>query len=542
MIESFKESPLLLLFVVSAIGYWIGNIKFGKSQLGVAAVLFAGLAFGSLDEHLQVPEIIIFLGLSMFIYTTGLNNAAGFFQTFRQRGVRDIVFMTCFLVFVSICTIGVKLWLDLNAATTAGLLAGSVTNTPALAGLLDLINTTEAIGIKEQVSNDAVIGYSLSYPMGVVGIMLAIALTQKWLKIDFQQEEENLQKQFPLSMEISRATVAIHNPELVGKPLRELFQRYHSRIVFGRMERNGEQSIPNMDTVLQLHDQIVLVGNEKMLHKAINELGERRDEELMNDSRVYEVRRMFISQQEVVGQSIASLNLSEKYSTIITRITRGDKDVVATGETILEYGDRILIMARREDIPKLSLLFGNSYEALSHINLFSFGLGMAMGLLLGMIKFQFPGGFSFQLGFAGGPLLIALILGSIRRTGPVVWTLPYSANRTLSQIGLILLLAGIGINSGHMFWQTLLDGSGSILLLGAALITIVSSILGLLIGYKFFKIPFSLLSGMIGSQPAVLDFAQQRSNNQIPSIGFTFMLPIGLIVKIILVQLVYTLG
>lgn len=541
MIESFKESPLLLLFIVSAIGYGLGNISIRGTKLGVAAVLFVGLGFGALDPELHVPEIIILLGLSIFVYTIGLSSAPGFFRTFKKRGAGDTAFILVMMGIYTLLTVGVCHWLDFDAATAAGLLSGSVTNTPSLAGLLDLINNTREGVIRDNASTAAVVGYSLAYPMGVLGVMLAVTLMKRWLKIDYRKEEEILQKDYPISMKIMRQTIKITNPEVDGQALRNIFQKYHRRLAFGRMESQGKQLLPNMDSIIHLDDQVVLVGNEKIVQKAIKELGKPMGTELTHDRTVYDVRRMFVSNPEVAGEKIASLNLSEKYPILVTRVQRGDVDIVATGDTVLELGDRVLLIARRDDLPKIESLFGNSYESLSHINLFSFGLGMALGLLLGMISFEFPGGFSFQLGFAGGPLLVALILGSLRRTGPVVWTLPFSANLTLRQIGLILLLAGIGIRSGHTFLETLMGGSGGLLFLAGAIITITTAILALWIGYKLFKIPFSLLSGMIAHQPAVLDFALDRSGNKLPTIGFTLMLPIGLIIKIVLVQLVFVL-
>ena len=539
MIESFKASPLLLLFIVSAIGYGLGNISIRGAKLGVAAVLFVGLAFGALDPNLNVPEIIILLGLSIFVYTIGLSSAPVFFSTFKKRGVKDTTFIVLMMSIYTMLTVLVCFWFDLEAATAAGLLSGGVTNTPSLAGLLDLINNTQVEAVKDSASSAAVVGYSLAYPMGVLSVMLAISLMKKWLKVDYRKEEEFLQKDYPISMKIKRNTVKILNPEIVGQPLRTIFQKYHQQLAFGRMERKGEQSLPNMDSRIQLEDQLVLIGNEKIVLKATAELGEAMETELTHDRSIYDVRRMFVSNPEVAGEKIAALNLSEKYPVLITRVQRGDADLVATGATMLELGDRVLLVARREDIPEITKLFGNSYESLSHINLFSFGFGMALGLLLGMISFEFPGGFSFQLGFAGGPLVVALILGSLRRTGPIVWTLPYSANLTLRQFGLILLLAGIGIRSGHTFLETLLGGNGGVLLLAGAIITLTTAFLSLWIGYKLFKIPFSLLSGMMAHQPAVLDFALERAENKLPTIGFSLMLPIGLIIKIVVVQLVY---
>jgi len=199
------------------------------------------------------------------------------------------------------------------------------------------------------------------------------------------------------------------------------------------------------------------------------------------------------------------------------------------------------MVVKRGDIDELNDLFGNSYEKLSHINLFSFGVGMALGLLIGKITFSLPGGVNFQLGYAGGPLLVALVLGAIRKTGPVLWILPFSANLTLRQVGLILLLAGIGIKSGYTFKEVLLSSEGGILFAVGGCIVILSTLISLIIGYKLFKIPFSLLSGMLANQPAILDFALEKTNNKLPSVGYTMILPVTLILKIFLVQLLFFL-
>ena len=202
-------------------------------------------------------------------------------------------------------------------------------------------------------------------------------------------------------------------------------------------------------------DLLTVAGSPEELQELTAMLGKRAEVELSHDRKVYDTHRVFVSNPDVAGQSIASLNLVEKYQAVITRVRRGDVDLLARGDTVLELGDRIRFVARIKDVPKLFTYFGDSYHALSQIDLLSFGLGMAMGLLLGMISFQLPGGISFKLGFAGGPLIVALILGSLRRTGPIVWSLPYSANLTLRQVGLILLLASVGVRSGHTFISTI---------------------------------------------------------------------------------------
>lgn len=539
MIEAFKESPLLLLFVVSAVGYLVGNISIRGAQLGSAAVLFVGLGFGALDPELSVPQIIIVLGLSIFVYTIGLSSGAGFFQTFKKHGLTNTLFVIGVVGFSALLTAGFHYWLDLDAATSAGMLSGTNTNTPALAGLLDLIAKSPQVVDREASSTDAVVGYSITYPMGVIGGMVAIGLMRRWLRIDYRQEEKRLQQLYPVNENLTRWSVEITRSEWADLPLRELFRHFGGQLVFGRMQRNGKAFLPNMDTIIRVGDQIVLVGNEETVEKATLLLGDKLDTELTFDRTVFDVRRIFVSNPKVAGQKIASLNLPEKYSAIITRVQRGDMDVLANGETILELGDQVLLVARRDDIQAISDIFGNSYDDLSQINLLSFGSGMALGLLLGMITFQLPGDFSFKLGFAGGPLIVGLLLGGLRRSGPLVWTLPYSANLTLRQMGLIMLLAGIGIRSGHTFLNTLLQGDGLLLFGCGWVIAFTTALAGIWVGFKFLNIPFSLLSGMLSNQPAVLEYSSELAKNKLPNAGFTMVFPVSMIVKIILAQVLF---
>ena len=538
MIEAFKESPVLLLFVVSAIGYWVGNIPIRGTKLGVAAVLFVGLAFGAIDPALGMPDIVIVLGLSMFVYTIGLSSGPSFFSTFKSQGWRNFSFILAMLVFSTLITLGLYYLFNLDAATAAGLLAGSSTNTASLAGLLDLIQLTQPAALQAELSNAAVVGYSLSYPMGVLGVMLAISLMQRWFRINYPKELEE-QNLILSGDNIRRQTITITQEEVVGMAIRDVFQRYQKRLVFGRMQRQGVDQLPNMDTELQLGDQLVIIGNAAVMEEATQMLGTVQDKELSYDRTSFDVRRLFVSNPKIAGQKIASLNLAEKFSTIITRVQRGDVDLLASGETVLELGDRVLVIARRKDFEELKELFGNSYEALNHINLLSFGSGMALGLLLGMFTFTMPGGLSFSLGFAGGPLIVALILGALRRTGPIVWTLPYGANLVLRQLGLILLLAGIGIRSGHTFLNTILAGGGGWIFLCGAMIATTTAFVTRWLGYKWLRIPFGLLTGMIATQPAILEFALDRAGNRLPSMGFTLILPIVLITKILFVQLLF---
>ncbi len=540
MIELLQQNTLLLLFLVIAIGYAMGNITFRNTSLGLAAVLFVGLFFGSLDMRFKIPEIIILLGLAMFVYSIGLASGPAFFNSFKQYSKSNFRFSMLVVGITVLITLGLYVGLDLSKVSVASIYSGSFTNTPALAALLDAI-AIKSDGAVEQLQKEAVIGYSLTYPMGVIAAMLAYMAALRIVKVDLKAEEEKLRTKFAIRQNIENRLIEIVNDEAVGMDIRTFKQSHPYKMIFGRLFRNGERLMTNYDTVFQKGDRVVVVADEEDLEAITALLGSCIETEVEEAHPAYTQRRIFVSNPEIAGQQLSTLNINQKFSAIITRITRGDNELLAMEDTTLELGDRVRVLGRRKDIPKIKAWLGDSYDALSHINLLSFGLGLAIGLMLGMLEIKITDDLSFSLGYAGGPLLVALILGYLRRTGNIVWSLPYSANLTLQQIGLTLLLAGIGVNSGHAFFETLGTSQGLVLFAAGTILTFFSTFFVLIFGYKLLKIPFSLLMGMAAGQPAVLDFAQRRTNNKIPTIGYTLMLPIMLIIKLLIVQLLFAL-
>lgn len=544
MIQILIDNPLLLLFIVAAVGYAIGRIKIKGSSLGVAAVLFVGLAAGALHPDLELPDIVFLIGLIIFVYTIGLSSGPGFFASFRRKGLRDNLFIVSMLVVAALVTIASHFILDLRAAVTAGMFAGSLTNTPALAGLLDTIRSTAPAAQLDQLLSEPVIGYSVAYPMGVLGMILAVAIMQRVFKIDYAAEAKNMRGFHLVEQDLYSQTVRITKPETVGLSLRELRHQYNWHVVFGRLQRGNEIMLATGDTALQFNDMLSIVGTPDDVQTAVPVLGELMDIHLEFDRSQYDYRRMFVSNPAVVGRRLSELRLPQEHGAIVTRVRRGDIDLLADGDTMLELGDRVRVVSRRKDLSELSRLFGDSYKALSELNLLSFGLGMTLGLLLGLVPIPLPGGVVFKLGFAGGPLIVALILGAVGRTGSIVWSLPYSANLTLRQIGLIFLLAGIGIRSGYTFFTTFAQSGGITIFLAGTAVTVITAFVTLWIGYKVLHIPYGMLTGMLAAlqtQPAVLGFALEQSENELPNIGYALIFPIATIVKILFAQLLLTL-
>jgi putative transport protein len=532
------ENPLLLLFLVVSIGYLIGNVKVNGTGLGTTAVLFVGLAFGAMNPEFNVPDIIFQIGIVFFVYTVGLRSGPAFFDSFRKNGWRDITFVLLMLGLSALVTIAIYYAMDFDKATIVGMYTGSSTNTTALAGVIDMVNLKEKGN--PLTINHLVVGYTFSYPMGVLGVMIAIKMMERFLKIDYQAEKEILRKDYPIDEDLTSRAIEITNQNISGKQIRDLIREHNWNIVFGRVDSKLHGTIlSNWDITLYPGDKIIVVGTREELDEVEKILGKEAENSLTYDRKEYDIVRIFVSNPEVVGRELSSLNLQEKYSAIITRIRRGDIEMLAKGDTILELGDRIRFVARRQDIKEIQKIFGDSYYASSKIDLFSFGIGIALGLVLGMIEFILPGGLVFKLGFAGGPLIVGLLLGALRRTGPIVWSLPYGSNVTLNQLGLTLLLAVIGIRSGNTLMESLSDGAWVKIFLAGSVLSVATAIFSLWVGYKLIKIPYSLLLGFVANQPAILEFATDITKNRVPAIGYSFMFPISLVMKILFAQILY---
>jgi putative transport protein len=531
------ENPLLLLFIVASLGYLIGTIKIKGSSLGVAAVLFVGLGFGALNKDFAIPDVVFSLGLVLFVYSIGISSGQAFFKSYKKNGLRDFIFILFMLIISGVITVALSYLLGIDAAKITGIYAGSTTNTPALAGVLDYM---QGNGLGDSLdSKNVVVGYSYSYPMGVLGSIIAIILVQQIIKIDFDKEKELLAKDYPIGEDLTSKTIEILNDEAIGIELRDLLKSQKWNVKFGRMNASsGQMQLTNYSKMFEKGDQVLAVGSKIELLRVAKFMGRISDKKLSWYREDYDSRRIFLSNPRLVGRSLASLNLDEKYGTIITRIRRGDNDMIAKGSTVLQLGDRIRFVARRQDLKALAKYFGDSYQQVSQVNLFSFGLGIGIGLLLGLIEINLGDAFSFKLGYAGGPLIVGLLLGALGRTGPLVWTLPYSANVTLQQIGLIFLLTAVGVKSGNSFVESF-AADGFTMIAASAIISILGALITIIVGYKIVKIPFTLLMGIVSNQPAILDFANSQSKNTVPTFGYTMVFPIALIMKIVIAQVIY---
>jgi putative transport protein len=538
VIQFLINNPLLMLFVIAAISYPLGRIKIRGSSLGVATVLFVGLAVGALDPNLQLPEVLYQLGLVVFVYTIGLSSGPGFFTSLRRKGLRDNLFIAGMLVLATVLAIVLHHLLRLTPTLTAGMYAGSLTNTPALASVLDYVRNYAPQPQIDQLLAEPGVGYSLTYPMGVIGMILAIVLVQRLWKVDYAHESQAL-PELETGERLQNRTVLVTNPDATRFALQDMVQQQGWDVIFGRLQQDGHISLSNGQSRFQTGDLVSVIGTPDELDRVITYLGEASDERLELDRRELDNRRIFVSNPRVVGHRLRDLNLPQHFGALVTRLRRGDLDFLPHEDTVLQPGDRVRVVAPRANMDAVSRFLGDSYRALSEIDFMTFSLGVALGLLLGLLPIPLPGGVTLKLGSAGGPLIVAMIFGKLGRTGPLVWSMPYSANLTLRQVGLILFLAGVGTRSGYSFVTTLTQGQGMAIFLSGAAITFTVALATLWIGYRFLKIPLGLLIGMLSglqTQPAVLGFASEQADNELPNIGYAAVYPTATIAKILLAQ------
>lgn len=529
------REPLIALFLVASLGYLVGRVRIGRFSLGVAAVLFVGLALSGAAPSITLPEVVPQLGLALFIYSVGLASGPGFFRSFRAQGLRDTGYTVGVLALAAAVATALGSALGLTGRTIAGLFCGALTNTPALAAV---VNSLERSAHPAQAS-DPVVAYSVAYPIGVLGVLAAVVLVERLFRLDLATDRPSRAPGGAIGQHLESVTVRITRPGAIGKAADALREALRLEVLFGRLRRGAETMVVADDLVFAADDLVTIVGTHDEVKRAQLALGEASKERLELDRRVLDYRRVFVSSGKIVGKPLGDLRLVQRFGATVTRLRRGDVEILPDRDTTLELGDRVRVIAPTARIDEVSKFFGDSYQSLAEIDVITFGLGVVLGLGLGHLGVPLPGGASFRLGVAGGPLIVGLVLGRLGRTGPLVWTMPYSASLTLRQLGLVLFLAGVGLRSGGAFVRTMSGGGGLSLLVAGAAVTFTTAFAALVVGRKLLHIPLSVLVGTVAgihTQPAVLAFGTERTGNDLPRLGYASTFPIATVTKILFAQ------
>ncbi len=545
----FARNPLLLLFAVVALGYPISKIRVAGASFGIASILFAGIALGALvmapgldptlkGEISKDMKLVYELGLAVFVYAMGLSISHSFWAAFSREGLRKNAVVFLVMLMSTAFVVLLARVMGFNARYAAGLLTGSFTNMPALAGVIERV---KASGASPLELAQPTVASAIAYPIGVLVPMLVIFLSAWVFRVNLQEEADGLKAYQAGHQKLEAWTLRVTRPEAEAMAKRDLCAAGGLRVVFGRVLRNADLLLPGPDFGLRLGDLVTVVGSPDDLAQVEALVGERSHVELDRDQSALDATRVFVSRWDVVGVPVGKLDLVNRFQAIITRVRRGDLWFVPDGDTVLELGDRVRVTTRRDNIEAIEEFFGDSYRAISEVSFLTFAMGLAAGLALGQLPIPLGQGIIFKLGFAGGPLAVALILGRFHRIGSLVWNFPYSANHTVRQFGLVLFAAGIGIISGEGF-RAILSRDATVLplFLGAALLVcFVADSLTMVIGHKGFGIPLNVMFGILAgthTQPVVLGYANQHAGNDLPNVGFATVYPLATILKIVLAQ------
>ena len=545
----FARNPLLLLFAVVALGYPISKIRVAGASFGIASILFAGIALGALvmapgldpglkGEISKDMKLVYELGLAVFVYAMGLSISHSFWAAFSREGLRKNAVVFLVMLMSTAFVVLLARVMGFNARYAAGLLTGSFTNMPALAGVIERV---KASGASPLELAQPTVASAIAYPIGVLVPMLVIFLSARVFRVNLQEEADGLKAYQAGHQKLEAWTLRVTRPEAEAMAKRDLCAAGGLRVVFGRVLRNADLLLPGPDFGLRLGDLVTVVGSPDDLAQVEALVGERSHVELDRDQSALDATRVFVSRWDVVGVPVGKLDLVNRFQAIITRVRRGDLWFVPDGDTVLELGDRVRVTTRRDNIEAIEEFFGDSYRAISEVSFLTFAMGLAAGLALGQLPIPLGQGIIFKLGFAGGPLAVALILGRFHRIGSLVWNFPYSANHTVRQFGLVLFAAGIGIISGEGFRAILArDATVLPLFLGAALLVcFVADSLTMVLGHKVFGIPLNVMFGILAgthTQPVVLGYANQHAGNDLPNVGFATVYPLATILKIVLAQ------
>ena len=520
-LDVLAQAPILTVFLVIGLGTAVGQIPLGPIRFGAAGALFVGLAVGALDPRLGADLTLLrSLGLALFCYTVGLGAGNTFFRDLR----RQLPLMALCVVALVIAGAAGGLYSHLTGVSPAmdsGAYAGALTS-PVLDAAI------EAAGTQEPA-----VGYALAYPVGVAVAILIVAgvVGRSW---------PGRHDPRPASADGITAT-SVYLLQRVALGEMEAFKEGRIRISY--LERDGHTRVVTPGEELLPGDKVVIVGAPAAVESAMHDLGTGLNKCLAKDRSVVDFRRLTVSSTRVAGRTIAEVDMPGRFQGVITRVKRGDLDLLASEDLVLELGDRVLAVVPSDELEKAADWFGDSERSIAQIDAFSVGIGMALGVLLGLVAIPLPGGITLRLGVAAGPLVVGMILGWVGRTGPFVWGLPHAANATIRQLGLLFFLAAIGLASGPDFAASAFSTTGLKVGVLAALVVAVSAIV-LLAGARWAGVSAQRaaggLAGLVG-QPAILAFALSKRDDERIEAGYVTLFALAIVVKIVMVQILVAL-
>ncbi|HAY0301573.1 TPA: putative transporter [Escherichia coli] len=539
-----------ILALVAVVGLFIGNVKFRGIGLGIGGVLFGGIIVGHFVSQAGMTlssdmlHVIQEFGLILFVYTIGIQVGPGFFASLRVSGLRLNLFAVLIVIIGGLVTAILHKLFDIPLPVVLGIFSGAVTNTPALGAGQQILRD---LGTPMEMVDQMGMSYAMAYPFGICGILFTMWMLRVIFRVNVETEAQQHESSRTNGGALIRTiNIRVENPNLHDLAIKDVPILNGDKIICSRLKREETLKVPSPDTIIQLGDLLHLVGQPADLHNAQLVIGQEVDTSLSTKGTDLRVERVVVTNENVLGKRIRDLHFKERYDVVISRLNRAGVELVASGDISLQFGDILNLVGRPSAIDAVANVLGNAQQKLQQVQMLPVFIGIGLGVLLGSIPIFVPGfPAALKLGLAGGPLIMALILGRIGSIGKLYWFMPPSANLALRELGIVLFLSVVGLKSGGDFVNTLVNGEGLSWIGYGALITAVPLITVGILARMLAKMNYLTMCGMLAgsmTDPPALAFA----NNLHPTSGaaalsYATVYPLVMFLRIITPQLLAVL-
>ncbi|EEZ9835105.1 putative transporter [Escherichia coli O25] len=539
-----------ILALVAVVGLFIGNVKFRGIGLGIGGVLFGGIIVGHFVSQAGMTlssdmlHVIQEFGLILFVYTIGIQVGPGFFASLRVSGLRLNLFAVLIVIIGGLVTAILHKLFDIPLPVVLGIFSGAVTNTPALGAGQQILRD---LGTPMEMVDQMGMSYAMAYPFGICGILFTMWMLRVIFRVNVETEaQQHESSRTNGGALIKTINIRVENPNLHDLAIKDVPILNGDKIICSRLKREETLKVPSPDTIIQLGDLLHLVGQPADLHNAQLVIGQEVDTSLSTKGTDLRVERVVVTNENVLGKRIRDLHFKERYDVVISRLNRAGVELVASGDISLQFGDILNLVGRPSAIDAVANVLGNAQQKLQQVQMLPVFIGIGLGVLLGSIPVFVPGfPAALKLGLAGGPLIMALILGRIGSIGKLYWFMPPSANLALRELGIVLFLSVVGLKSGGDFVNTLVNGEGLSWIGYGALITAVPLITVGILARMLAKMNYLAMCGMLAgsmTDPPALAFA----NNLHPTSGaaalsYATVYPLVMFLRIITPQLLAVL-
>ena len=539
-----------ILALVAVVGLFIGNVKFRGIGLGIGGVLFGGIIVGHFVSQAGMTlssdmlHVIQEFGLILFVYTIGIQVGPGFFASLRVSGLRLNLFAVLIVIIGGLVTAILHKLFDIPLPVVLGIFSGAVTNTPELGAGQQILRD---LGTPMEMVDQMGMSYAMAYPFGICGILFTMWMLRVIFRVNVETEAQQHESSRTNGGALIRTiNIRVENPNLHDLAIKDVPILNGDKIICSRLKREETLKVPSPDTIIQLGDLLHLVGQPADLHNAQLVIGQEVDTSLSTKGTDLRVERVVVTNENVLGKRIRDLHFKERYDVVISRLNRAGVELVASGDISLQFGDILNLVGRPSAIDAVANVLGNAQQKLQQVQMLPVFIGIGLGVLLGSIPVFVPGfPAALKLGLAGGPLIMALILGRIGSIGKLYWFMPPSANLALRELGIVLFLSVVGLKSGGDFVNTLVNGEGLSWIGYGALITAVPLITVGILARMLAKMNYLTMCGMLAgsmTDPPALAFA----NNLHPTSGaaalsYATVYPLVMFLRIITPQLLAVL-